>query len=76
MLKLSLKKLKNNDSLLYSRRLKTAENAAIPRRKEILELEVNRQRIREANLQKAFSDAQFEYNRLTNQVNEQQVDPI
>lgn len=56
--------------------LNASEQGAIPRRKEILELEVRRQRIREANLQKSFSDAQFDRNALTNKVPEFQEDLI
>lgn len=56
--------------------LNASEQGAIPRRKEILELEVNRQRIREQNLQKMYADAQFEFNKLTNNVNEYQTDFI
>ena len=67
----------NNMGLSFLRRLlNSAEQAAIPRRKEVLEVEVTRQRIRETNLQKNFADAQFELKTLTNQVNDYQVEPI
>ena len=56
--------------------LKLVENAAIPRRREILDIEVKRQRIREQNLQKEYADAKLEHNQMTNNVDEEQMQLI
>ena len=56
--------------------LKLVENAAIPRRREILDIEVKRQRIREQNLQKAYADAKLEHDQMTNNVDEEQMELI
>lgn len=56
--------------------LKLVENAAIPRRREILDIEVKRQRIREQNLQKEYADAKLEHDQMTNNVDEEQMELI
>ena len=56
--------------------LKLVENAAIPRRREILDIEVKRQRIREQNLQKEYADAKLEHDQMTNSVDEEQMELI
>ena len=60
----------------YFRQLKSIEDAAIPRRREVLEVEVRRQRIREETLQKQYSDARFALAQQRGQVNPTQMDAI
>ena len=52
------------------------EDAAIPRRREVLEVEVRRQRIREETLQKQFADAQFVLAQQRGEVNPEQMEAI
>lgn len=60
----------------FSSQLKLVEDAAIPRRREILDIEVKRQRIREQNLQKEYADAKLEYDQMTNNVDAEQMELI
>ena len=52
------------------------EDAAIPRRREVLEVEVRRQRIREETLQKQYADARFAIQAQKGQVNDEQMEAI
>lgn len=52
------------------------EAAAIPRRREVLDVEVRRQRLREDNLQKAYSDAILERDQMLGHVNTHQMEAI
>ena len=61
--------------ILFSQ-LKLVEDAAIPRRREILDIEVKRQRIREQNLQKEYADAKLEHDQMTNNVDVAQMELI
>ena len=52
------------------------EVAAIPRRREVLDVEVRRQRLREDHLQKAYSDAILERDQMLGHVNTHQMEAI
>ena len=52
------------------------EDAAIPRRREILEVEVRRQKVREEYLQKNFADTKFELAQQMGTVNTHQMEEI
>ena len=58
------------------RHLKDMEDAAIPRRREILEVEVRRQRVREEYLQKNYADTKFELAQHMGKVNSHQIEEI
>lgn len=58
------------------KQLSDMEVAAIPRRREVLDVEVRRQRMREDYLQKAYSDAILERDELLGHVNTHQVEAI
>ena len=62
--------------IMNHRQLKLLEDAAIPRRREVLEVEVRRQRIREETLQKQYADAQFAIQAQTGQINAEQQEAI
>ena len=52
------------------------EAAAIPRRREVLDVEVRRQRIREDQLQKDYADAMLERDELLGHRNPHQMEAI
>ena len=58
------------------RQLSDMEAAAIPRRREVLDVEVRRQRLREDHLQKAYSDAILERDQMLGHVNTHQMEAI
>lgn len=71
----SRSKAQQLNCILFSQ-LKLVEDAAIPRRREILDIEVKRQRIREQNLQKEYADAKLEHDQMSNNVDVAQMELI
>ena len=67
---------KRNRFYPYLRQLSDMEAAAIPRRREVLDVEVRRQRLREDHLQKAYSDAILERDQMLGHVNTHQMEAI